>query len=138
MTDRQDNSFLLDVEQEMHDVAILDHIILPLDPHLPGGSHGRLRLQGGEILIFDNLCADKALLKIRVDDTGRLWSLVTFVDGPCPAFIRTSREKGLKSQQMVGALNETYNSGLLKAHFFEKHLSLLVDVQFRNFRLCLG
>ena len=33
-----------DVEQEVHDVAVLDDVVLTLDPHLAGGADGRLGL----------------------------------------------------------------------------------------------
>ena len=54
----------LDVEAEVHDVAVHDHIVLALDGDFAGLAARGLRAQGHVIGILDDLRADEALLEV--------------------------------------------------------------------------
>ena len=56
----------------MHHVAVRDHILLALEPHLAGVAGAGLAAQRDIVVIGDRLGADEALLEIGVDDAGRL------------------------------------------------------------------
>ena len=51
----------------MHDVAILDDILLTLDSHLPGLLDGGFTAVVDEVLKLDHLGTDEALLEVRVN-----------------------------------------------------------------------
>ena len=95
---------MLDIEEEVHYIAILHDVILTLDPHLAGGAHGRLGLVLDEVVVLDHLGADEALLEVGVDDAGGLGGLVAAVDGPGAALVGAGRKEGLQAQQVIGAL----------------------------------
>ena len=100
----------------MHDIAVLDDVILAFDAHLSGGADGGLGLVMDEVFVLDDFRADEAALEVSVDDTGGLGGLIAYADGPCTALVGTGREEGLESQQAVGALDEADDAGLFQAH----------------------
>ncbi len=66
-----------DVEPEVDDVAVPDHIVLALGAELPGLLGPLLALAGDEVLVGDHLGADEAPLEVGVDDPGGLGRLGT-------------------------------------------------------------
>ena len=54
----------LDVEEEVHDVAVLNDILLTFDSELSCSPTSRLRFELDEILIFDDFGANKAFLEV--------------------------------------------------------------------------
>lgn len=70
-----------DVEQEVEDVAVLDHVVLAFRTLLAGLLGTLLALVGDEVIEADRLGADEAPLEIGVDDARRLWRSVALVDG---------------------------------------------------------
>lgn len=75
-------TFFLDVEEEMHDVAVLDDIFLAFGGELAGGSYRTFAAKCDEIIVLDDFCPDESLLEVRVDDSGGFRSLVSIVDCP--------------------------------------------------------
>ena len=71
-------------------------------------------------------------------DACRLRGLVAVVYGPGTAFIRSGREEGAKSEQLVGALYESDNTRFLQPHFLQEHLLFLEILEFRYVGLSLG
>ena len=71
-------------------------------------------------------------------DACRLRGLVAVVYGPGTAFIRSGREEGAKSEQLVGALYESDNTRFLQPHFLQEHLLFLEILKFRYVGLGLG
>ena len=53
-----------DIEEEVHDVAVPDDIVLALDAELAGGAACRFGFQFDEVFVFDDLCADEAFLEV--------------------------------------------------------------------------
>src|SRR4051812_29978182 len=72
----------LDVEPEVHHVAVLDDVVLALSPHLAGFLGAAFAAQLDEVVEGDGFGADVALLEVGVDDAGRLGAGVADVDGP--------------------------------------------------------
>ena len=68
------SSLCLHVEEEVHDIAVLDHVVLSLDSHLSGFADSALASEGHVVVILYNLRTDKAFLKIRMDYAGTLRS----------------------------------------------------------------
>ena len=62
---------LLNIEAEMHDVAVMDDVIGAFETHLPGILGALLAAAGDEIGVGDRLGADEALLEIGMDDARR-------------------------------------------------------------------
>ena len=73
-----------------------------------------------------------------MDDSRGFRSLVSFVYGPGPALVASGGEEGLESQKMVCALDEPYDSGLLKPHLLQEHLPVVVVLHLGNVGLCAG
>ena len=63
VTDQQVGIFS-DVEEEVHDVAVPDDIVLALDAEFAGGAACRFGFQFDEVFVFDDLCADEAFLEV--------------------------------------------------------------------------
>lgn len=122
----------------MHNVAILNDIVLALDTELTGAAAGSLRLEFDEVIVFDDLSADEAFLEVGVDYAGGLGRFVAFVDCPGTAFIGAGGEEGLEVEKAVGALDEADSAGLREAHFLDEHLPLFVGVEFGYVGLSLG
>ena len=124
-------SFLcLYVKEEVHYVAVLNDVFLTFRRKLAGGAAGSLRLQGHEVIVFDNLCADKASFEVRMDGSCGARGLVALADGPGAAFVCAGRKEGLKAKQAVSTLNQAGYAGLFKAKLVQKHLTVFVILYF--------
>ena len=110
----------------MHHISVLHDIFLTLYTHLSGSTYSRLRLIFDKIIVADNLGTDKTLFKIRVDNSGRLGCLISFVNRPGTALVCSCSKESLKSEKMICALDKPDNSGLLKSHFLKEHLSVII------------
>ena len=122
----------------MHDVTVLDYVVLAFDTHLAGGADGGFRLVVDKVLILNYFCPDEAALEVRVDDTGGAGRLVPGLDGPGAAFVGPGREEGAEAQQLVCALDEAHYAALLEAHLFQEHLPVLIVLNLRDFSLRFG
>src|SRR4029453_15970549 len=60
-----------DVEAEVDDVAVLDDVVLALDPELSGLAAARLASELDQVAPVDHLGADEASLDVGVDLPGR-------------------------------------------------------------------
>ena len=78
---------LLDIKEEVHNVAILHNILLTLNTHLARRPYSRLSLIIHIILILNDFRTNKTALKVRMYHTGSLRSLVALSYSPGPAFI---------------------------------------------------
>ena len=87
-----------DVEQEVHQVTVLDDVVLALGAHLSGILGTLLTTALDEVLVGDDLGPDKAFLEVRVDDSGGLGGRIALVDGPGPHFLHPGGEVGLEAQ----------------------------------------
>ena len=99
---------MLYVEEEVHDVTILDYVFLAFDSEFSGGAACGFRFEGDEVFVFDDLGADEAFFEVGVDHSGGLRGLVALVDGPCAAFVSSGGEVGAEVEEGVGTLDESY------------------------------
>src|SRR5258708_33839228 len=65
-----------DVEAEVEDVAVLDGVVLALEPQPAGIPGTRLAVQGDVVVVGDGFGPDEAFLEIGMDDAGGLRALV--------------------------------------------------------------
>ena len=98
----------------MHDVAVLDHVLLALDAQLTCGLAAGLAAQLHVIVVAGNLGLDEAALKVGVDDAGGLGSLGANADGPRPDLHGASGEVALQAKQLVCCLSKRLQAGVLK------------------------
>ena len=61
-----------DVEEEVHDVAVLNDVVLAFGAHLAGFLSALFTLEGDEVFVGDRLGADEAAFEVGVDDAGGL------------------------------------------------------------------
>ena len=78
----------------MHDVAVLDDVVLALDGELAGGAAFGFGAVFDEVVVLDDFGADEAFLEVGVDDSGGAGSLVALVDGPGADFGLAGGEVG--------------------------------------------
>src|SRR5262249_58195986 len=57
---------------ELDDVAVAHDVVLALDPRLAGGTGGRDRARGDQVVVRHHLGLDEPALEIGVDHPGRL------------------------------------------------------------------
>ena len=88
----------------MHDVAVLDNIVLAFDAHLAGGADGGLGLVLDKVVVLDHLCADETALEVRMDHAGGAGRLVPGHDGPGAAFVGPGSEEGAQAQEFIYSL----------------------------------
>src|SRR5947209_8540872 len=100
------------VEQKVHDVAVLDDVLLAFHPQLTGGLDRGLVVVSLEVLDGVDLRADEALLEVGMDHTRRLRCGRTLADGPRADLLLAGREVRLQSEQAVTLARETRQRGL--------------------------
>ena len=85
-------AFVLDVESEQYDIAILYNVILTFgaDESFFFGCIVASLLY--KIIIAYDLCTDKSSLKVRMNLTCCLRCLCSSLNGPCTALIRSCRQ----------------------------------------------
>jgi signal transduction histidine kinase len=79
---------LLDVEPEVHDIALADDVFLALEAQFPGLLRPRLALVGDEIVVGDDFGANESMLEVRVNDARRLRRRRPRMHRPGPHFLR--------------------------------------------------
>ena len=109
----------------MHDVAVLDHVLLALDAQLACGLAASLAAQLHVIVVAGNFGLDEAAFKVGVDDAGGLGSLCANADGPSPDLHGTSGEVALQAKQLVCCLSKRLQAGVLKSQGLQVLCSLL-------------
>ena len=65
----------LDVEAEVHDVAVLHDVLFAFDREFAGVADSRLSAESHIVIILDDFGADKAFFEVGVDDAGTFRSL---------------------------------------------------------------
>lgn len=89
---------MLNVELELHDVAIGHDVVLAFLADLAGGAGVGHGAGGVEVVEGDDFGLDEALLKVGVDNTGGLRCGGALADGPRSGFLRASGQVGLQAQ----------------------------------------
>ena len=80
---------MLYIEQELHHIPVLHHILFSLASHQTFGFGSGNGAAVQKILIIDHLRTDKAPLKIRVDLSCCLGRLGSLLYGPCTGLCLT-------------------------------------------------
>ena len=99
----------------MHDISVLDHIFFAFHAQHAAGAAGGLVFVAHVVLIGDDLGADEAAFKVRMNNPGRLRSLPALVNGPCAHFLRADRKVAAKSQSFVAGANNAHKTALVNA-----------------------
>ena len=84
---------LSDIEPVQNDVTVLDDILLALLPILSFRLYCVFTSELHEICVFHDFSADKASLKVCMNDSSGLGCLCIFSDGPAPHLIMASCEE---------------------------------------------
>ena len=98
------------VELEVHDVAVLHHVLLAFLAELAGITAALLAAQRDVILERRRLGLDEAALEVGVDDAGGLRRLRADGDGPGLRLLLARREVRLQTQQMVRLASSSSSS----------------------------
>ena len=80
-----DYSKILHVELEVHNIAVLHHVILAFLTQLTRGTAARFATKGNVILVRRRLCLDESALEVGVNHTCSLGCLRTDGNRPCAA-----------------------------------------------------
>ena len=119
----------LNIESKVHDITILDYVVLALNAHFACFADSGLRTILDIVVVLDDLSADEATLEVGVDDAGGLRRFHTFLESPCAAFLGAGGEEGLEAEESVGGFDEAIDAALLEAEVFEEHLLLLIGLE---------
>ena len=90
-----------DVEAEVADVAVLDHVVAALQAHPALLLGPLLAAEPDEVVVGDDLGADEAALEIGVDHARRLRGGGTPMHGPGTRLLGADGEEGEQAQQLV-------------------------------------
>ena len=122
----------------MHDVAVLDDVLLAFDAELAGLADAGLATERNVVVVFDDLGADEAFLEVGVDDAGALRGLAAAHERPGTHLVGSGGEVGLQVEQVVGGAYQSRDAALVKSYLGQELLSLLPCVQLGDFALGLG
>src|SRR5690348_5035876 len=117
---------LLDVEQEVHHVAVLDDVVLALAAHVAGLFRALITAERDVIVVGDRLGADEAALEVGVDDPRRLRRRVADVDRPGADLLRPGREVGLQPEQPERGADEPREPGFGLPHLGEEERAVFL------------
>src|SRR5436190_22720903 len=102
------------VEPEVEDVAVLDGVVLALEPQLAGIARARLAVQRDIVVVGDGLGADEALLEVGVDHAGRLRRAGLAPYRPGARLLRPDGEEGDEVEQGVAGSQDPREAGFLQ------------------------
>ena len=127
----------LNVEAEVHNVAILHDVFFALDVEQAGFFHGGFTAVFQIVVILDNLCTNKAAFKVGVDHARTLRRFPAFAVRPGLHFHFAGRDKRFELQHLVSRLYKPIDAALIQSHVVQKFAALLVGFQFGDvgFRL---
>ena len=89
------------VEEEVHYVAVFDHIFFPLDTHLACVAHRAFPSEGDEVFIFYDLGADEAFLEVGMYDSGAFGRFPAVDEGSCAHLVGSGGEECLEVEKGV-------------------------------------
>src|SRR5690606_36882458 len=90
-----------DVEAEVHDVTVLDDVVLAFQTPLARFLGTGFAVVLDEVVVADDLGADEALLEVGMDHARRLGGGSTDLDCPGTYFLDPGSEVGLQVEQFV-------------------------------------
>jgi len=90
----------------MNYISLLNEIFLPLDPETSGLFHIFLTLQFKKITAVINFRFYKPFLKICMNYSRRLESLVPVMEWPCPVIIGPGSKKSALIHHVITCMNQ--------------------------------
>src|SRR2546422_4331970 len=93
-------------EAEVDDVAVLDDVVLALEPQLPRLAALGLAPEAHELVVGDHLGADEAALDVAVDLARRLEGRRAAADRPGPALVLAGGEEADQVEERVAGADE--------------------------------
>ena len=91
----------LHIKQEVHYIAVLSHIFLSFDGHFARLTHSCLGAERNEVVVLYDFGADKAFLKVSVDNSRTFRSLGAAEESPRAHLVGAGGEECLKVEQGV-------------------------------------
>ena len=110
----------LHVEQEVHDIAILYHVVLAFgadEACFLGGVPAAV-LQ--EIAVAQGFGADEAAFEVSVNHACALWCLVACMERPGTAFLFACGKEGAETEDFVTLANDGVEARFLHAEFLKE------------------
>ena len=105
----------LDVEADVHDVAVLDDVGLPLEPLEPPPRGLRMRAALEEIVPVDDLGADEAARDVRVDRLGGLERGLAVPERPRARLRVADREERDEPERVLETNDDVVEGGRSRA-----------------------
>src|ERR1700689_5509071 len=102
----------LDIEAEMHHVALAHDVLLALEPQSPRLFGAVFALVCDEIVVADDLGANEPVLEVGMDDARRLRRGRADAHRPCAYFLGTRREISLQPEKRVARADDAVQSRL--------------------------
>ena len=109
----------LHVEHELHDITVLDDVVLTLHAELACLAGARLATKGNKVVEADGLGLDEAALEVGMYDPCRLGCLRANAHRPGTHLLGTSSKVTLQPQQVVCRLRQGLKSTPLKSKGLE-------------------
>lgn len=106
------------VKFEFDDVAVLHDVRLTFGAEFAGGFDGLLGAECLEVVVVHDAGGNEATFEVGMDGTGSLWGGGTFFDGPGATFFFAGGEERLKTENVVGGLDEFFEGVVLDAVAF--------------------
>ena len=129
-------SEVLYVEAKLHDVSVLDDVVLAFDAKLAGLARFGFGAETDEFVESDGLSRDETAFEIAVNHSRSSWCLVARVNRPGPCFFRTGREIGAKPEEVIHRADKLADPAVGDTEVREK-LAGLISRQFGQLALDL-
>ena len=122
---------------EVHDVAVLDDVVLALEPHLAGFLGAGFAIERDEIVVGDGLGANKSLLEVGMDDAGGLWCPGAGRHRPRARLLRANGKVRQQVEQVIAGADQAIEARLFQAETLQE-LGSLSSVEACELRFDLG
>src|SRR5271156_5494444 len=110
----------LNVESEMHDIALADDVLLAFEPELARLLRARLALVGDIVVVGDDFRAYEAMLEVGVDHARRLRGGRALAHGPRAHFLGPRGEIGLQPEQRVARADHAVQSWFVELELLQE------------------
>ena len=134
---RPPTDVVLIIKPEQGDVAVFEDVFFAFEAVFAGFAGGGDAAEAGEVVVGNDLGLDETFFEIGVDDAGGLRGFPSFLDRPAADFFFAGGEIRHQAEQIVGALDERGNAGVIDAEILEERFCFLgrqVDKFGFNFR----
>lgn len=125
-------SAISDIKAEVHDVAVLNHVVLTFDPEAAGLAHGVFTSERDVVVVLYNLGTYEALLEVGVYYAGAARSLAAAYESPGAHFVGACGKERLEVKQSIRRTDKARYTAFLQTYALQKLTALLVGVEFGN------